>query len=94
MKSLLQDARYSLRQLKESPGFSLTAIISLALGIAATTAVFSVVYAVVMNPYARFLFADSKDLVFAACIFKGPDQPIGDVLMLVFAVVGIVILYR
>ena len=51
MKSLLQDLRYSVRQLWSSPGFSVTAILSLALGIAATTAVFSVIYAVLMNPY-------------------------------------------
>ena len=51
MKSLLRDVAYSLRQLKKSPGFSIAAIVSLALGIAATTAVFSVVYAVVMSPY-------------------------------------------
>jgi len=51
MKPLFQDLRYSLRQLKASPGFSTTAILSLALGSAATTAVFSVLYAVVMNPY-------------------------------------------
>jgi predicted permease len=51
MTSLLQDLRYSLRQLKDNPGFSITAILSLALGIAATTAVFSVIYAVLMNPY-------------------------------------------
>ena len=51
MKSLLQDLRYSVRQLWSSPGFSVTAILSLALGIAATTAVFSVIHAVLMNPY-------------------------------------------
>ena len=39
MVSLLQDLRYSARQLFRSPGFSLTAILSLACGIAATAAV-------------------------------------------------------
>lgn len=51
MKSLLQDLRYTVRQLKDNPGFTLTTLLSLALGIAATTAVFSVIYAVVLNPY-------------------------------------------
>ncbi len=51
MRTLLQDFRFSLRQLFKSPGFGLTAILSLALGIGATTAVFSVVYAILMNPY-------------------------------------------
>lgn len=51
MKTLLQDLRYTLRQLVKMPGFSLTAIVSLALGIGATTAVFSVVYAILMDPY-------------------------------------------
>lgn len=51
MKTLLQDIRFGSRQLKKTPGFSLTAIISLALGIGATTAVFSVVYAILMDPY-------------------------------------------
>ncbi len=45
MQVLLQDIRYSLRQFLRSPGFMLTALISLALGIGATTAVFSVIYA-------------------------------------------------
>jgi predicted permease len=51
MQTLLQDLRYSLRQLVHTPGFALAAIVSLALGIGATVAVFSVVWAVLMNPY-------------------------------------------
>jgi predicted permease len=51
MHNLLNDLRYALRQLIKSPGFVLTGIVSLALGIGATTAVFSVIYAIVMNPY-------------------------------------------
>jgi len=51
MKTLFQDIRYGLRQLIKMPGFTLTAVISLALGIGATTAVFSVVYSILMDPY-------------------------------------------
>jgi predicted permease len=51
MQTLLQDFRYGFRQLLRSPGFSITAILSLALGIGATTAVFSVIYAVLMDPF-------------------------------------------
>jgi predicted permease len=49
--TLLQDLRYSARQLIKSPGFTLTAVISLALGIGAATAVFSVIYAALVSPY-------------------------------------------
>jgi predicted permease len=51
MNNLLQDLRHCLRQLIKTPAFTLTAIVSLTLGIGATTAVFSVIYAILMNPY-------------------------------------------
>ena len=51
MRTLWQDLSYSFRQLIKMPGFTLTAILSLALGIGATTAVFSVVYAILVDPY-------------------------------------------
>jgi predicted permease len=51
MPTLLQDLRYSARQLIKSAGFTLTAVLSLALGIGAATAVFSVIYAALVNPY-------------------------------------------
>ena len=51
MESVVQDLHYSLRQLARSPRFTLTALVSLALGIGATAAVFSVLYAVLMDPF-------------------------------------------
>ena len=51
MQTLLQDFHYSLRQLVKNPGFSLTAILSLALGIGATVSVFSVIYGVLLHPF-------------------------------------------
>ena len=51
MQSLLSDLRYSARELRKRPGFTLTAVLSPALGIGATSAVFSVIYAVLINPY-------------------------------------------
>src|SRR5688572_25599223 len=50
MDSLLRDLRHSVRLLARQPGFALTAILTLALGIGATTAIFSVVNAIVLRP--------------------------------------------
>ena len=51
MQSLASDLRYAARELRRRPGFTLTAVLSLALGVGATSAVFSVIYAVLINPF-------------------------------------------
>jgi predicted permease len=67
---LAHDIRFSVRQLVKSPGFAAVAMLTLALGVGATTAIFSAVEAVVLRP---FPFADPDRLVFAFTRWKFGD---------------------
>ena len=68
--SLTQDIRYGLRGLIKNPGFSVVAILSLALGIGATTSMFSLIYAVLLDPVP---YADWQRLTYP--IVLNDDQP-------------------
>src|SRR5438874_11084136 len=52
LESLLQDVRYALRRLRNSPAFTATVVLTLALGIGATTTIFTLAHAVLMKSLA------------------------------------------
>ena len=65
---MLSDLRFALRQLGKTPGFTATVTLVLALGIGATTAIFSVVHAVLMHP---FPYKDGNQLLFVGSTRSG-----------------------
>lgn len=72
LEHLVQDARYAVRGLLKNPGFAAVAILTLALGMGANTAIFSIVNSVLLKPLP---YADSRELVW---ITESIPPPIND----------------
>src|SRR5215470_4386470 len=68
---LAVDLRYALRIFRRSPGFAAMAVVSLAVGIAAATGLFSIVNAALLNPYP---FADVNRLVWLGLLDRGESR--------------------
>ena len=81
MQTLRQDIAYALRQMRLSPVFTLTAMLTLALGIGATTAIFSLIHSVmlkslpVVDPSSLYRVGDGNE----CCMEGGPADQLGHV---------------
>jgi hypothetical protein len=75
METLLQDMRFGIRILLKKPAFTLIAFLTLALGIGANTAIFTVVNGVLLRPLP---YPESERLMEAGRAFAGSDERRGD----------------
>jgi predicted permease len=73
MERLLQDVRYAVATMRRNPGFTTAALLTLALGIGATTTVFSIVYGVLLRPLP---YRDSERLVRLSEEHPGANSPL------------------
>src|SRR5262245_49570439 len=76
MSDFISEIRYTLRAFRQSPGFTLTAVLTLALGLGGTTAIFSLIHAVILrslpvaDPAALYRIGDGND----CCVEGGPQN--------------------